>query len=118
MKKRVSLLFLFIALLFSVIPIHAQSSIERIVITDILTDIESFPQVIVNGFILQSDDTPVAGISKDLMQLTENGEVVAFEMEEIHSGSHTVIVLDMGKWIGNRLTRDNGERVKNIMLKI
>lgn len=117
MQKKVLLLLAFVTLLL-VIPTHAQSSVDSVVITNIYTDIEIFPQITVNGFFSQADGTNVSGISKEVLQLTENGQTVDFKITQVDAGSHTTIVFDMGKWIDNSLTRDNQKRVKEIMLDI
>ena len=117
MKKRISLLIILVTLLVFAIPVYAQSAVGRIVITNILSDATNFPDVIVNAFILSSDGEPVMGLSKDMLQLIENGNEVVFEMEETASGSHTVLAFDIGNWVGNPIKRNNTILVKDIILE-
>ena len=117
MKKRNSFLIVFVLLLLFPIPINAQSSAGRVIITNIVSDTTVFPDVIVNAFVLGADGGSLPNLSKDMMQLKENGNDVFFEMEQTISGTHTVLAFDIGNWAGNPIKRNNTILVKDIMLE-
>lgn len=114
--KKTFLIIAFITLLI-IIPAHAQTSVDEVVITNAFTDAEIFPEVIVDGYFLQPDGSLASGISKDMLQVTENGSPVDFELQQVEAGSYTVIVFDIGNWVTNKLALEN-TRVRDVMQKI
>ena len=118
MKKRVLSLIIVILLFVFAMPIGAQSAVEKIRITNISTDSVVFPEIAVDALLLRSDGTSLSGLSGEMIQITENGNNVFFEMEEVLSDSYTVLVFDLGKWIANPTVGNNSILVKDIMLEI
>ena len=118
MKKRVLSLIIVILLFVFAMPIGAQSAVEKIRITNTSTNSVVFPEITVDALLLRSDGTSLPGLSEEMIQITENGNNVFFEMEETLSGSYTVLVFDLGKWIANPTVGNNSILVKDIMLEI
>jgi|APSaa5957512622_1039677.scaffolds.fasta_scaffold02879_3 hypothetical protein len=116
MKKTLSLTIIIILLIsMSISLVSAQSSVNNVNITNVYADAESFPEITVEGFAFLDDGSLASGLSSDMFQIEEDGVTVGFSLAEIDAGSYTVIVFDMGKWITNKLTRDTGMRVRDVM---
>jgi hypothetical protein len=117
MKKYLTIGFSFLAVLsftwFQ--PVLAQDPINRIVIANIATDAATFPDIVVNALILDAENRPVTNLLPEMFELTENGEVVSFEMNQVSAGFNTVLVLDIGHWGAQRV---NNETVASIMKSV
>lgn len=98
-KRLARTLVLFLVSLSLAFPVNAQAVVSRIAISSVDTD--RFPIVTVNASVFDSNGRPVSGLTKDMLQITEDGDLVDFEMSEISAGTRTVLVLDLGKWTGN-----------------
>lgn len=105
MKKylTVGLSLLLVLSFISLQPALAQDSISRIVIANIATDAETFPDIVVNALVLDSENRPVTNLLPEMFELTENDEVVSFEMNQVSAGFNTVLVLDIGNWGAQRV---------------
>lgn len=120
MNKKISLIALLLVILSFTFSARAQSSVGRIIIKSITADSDGFPDVVVKGVVLDSDEAPVSGVTKEMLSVTENGIPVDFEISEVASGTRTVMVLDMGKWINNQAIQGRGtvkDKMQNLALR-
>jgi hypothetical protein len=117
MKKIFTLVVVMLTLAGVTYSVFAQSSVNRITIKGVEVDPALFPDIIVNGEVVDASGLSASGITKEMFTVEENGQRVEFSVSETPSGTYTILVLDMGKWINNQSVRNRGvvkERMKDL----
>lgn len=111
-------LFLLVVLLamFPVLHVWGAGG-SRVAINQVVTTADTFPQVDLRVAVVNSKGVPVSGLSAADFEVTENGQRVSLDtLEETSAGVRTCLVLDMGKWINNKIA--NETPVKDAMKEV